>query len=198
MLLQLGNKCPTSSAGPTFISTRALAMRSLANARGAVRLPSIIISGPMTKRIMTSLPEKVHSASAPYICMLNWTPMDSAVKRTSGLVRVNRRATMSEKSTTGSQLPSISMADLQTGHFSGRLERSQSVTQLSMQSWCASRVQGHGSTQVPGGSEGSWSVRQMKQRRGASGARAAMAMASMAAWGRPGESAAAMSSAGRV
>ena len=73
----------------------------------------------------------------------------------------------------GSQGPSILMADLQTGQTRGFWERSQSVTQESMQSWWASRVQGHGSTQEDGGSEGSSSVRHMKQRRGASGARGA-------------------------
>ena len=82
-------------------------------------------------------------------------------------------------------MPSISIVDLQTGHFRGRLERSQSVTQESMQSWWASRVHGQGSTQEPGGSEGSWSVRQMKHRRGASGCRGA-AMAEMASGGRGG------------
>lgn len=160
-------------------------MRSRAKASGAVRLPSIIISGPMTKRIMASLPEKLHSAMAPYICMLNWAPMDRAVKSMRGLVLVKRLLMRSDRLTTGSQGPSISMADLQTGHLSGRLERSQSVTHDSMQSWCASSVQGHGSTQLPGASEGSSSVRQMKQRRGASGARGAV-MASMAAGGRVG------------
>lgn len=38
-----------------------------------------------------------------------------------------------------------------------------------MQSWWASRVQGHGLTHEDGGSEGSSSVRQMKHRRGSSG-----------------------------
>jgi ribosomal protein L4 len=72
----------------------------------------------------------------------------------------------------GSHAPSSLISDLHTGHRSWRLERSQSVTHDCMQSWCASRVQGHGSTHEDGSSEGSWSVRQMKHRRGASGARA--------------------------
>lgn len=135
LLLQPGKMCATSRAGATFMRTKAFETLSRANVRGPVRRPSIIISGPMTNRIIVSLPEKVHSAIAPYICMLNWMPIETAVNKRNGLARVKRLERASAMETTGSHRPSISIVDLHTGHLSGRLDRSQSVTHDSMQSW---------------------------------------------------------------
>lgn len=182
LLPSQGATCPRSSAGATFMSTRALPRRSLPSRGTLPPRPSMTMSGPSIKCSSASLPEKVHMAMAPYICRLNCTPMDTPVKSTKGLARVNLAEMTSLRATRGSQGPSRVMRALHTGHSSGLLERSQSVTHDMMQSWCASSVQGHGFTQDEGGSLASSSVRQIKQRRGASIARGAV-MASVASGG---------------
>lgn len=168
LLVRPGSSWLMSNVGATFIRISAFTMRSLANLSAPGDRPSMSISGPKAKRSRASLPANVHNAIAPYICRLNCTPTDTPVSRMNGLARVNLRCMTSCMWAMGSHGPSIWMSDLHTGHLRGLLDRSQSVTHESMQSWCASSVHGHGSTQEPGGSVGSSSVKQTKHRRGVS------------------------------
>lgn len=130
-----GASCPSSNTGATFIKIKAFPRRSLATRMILDVWPPTLTSGPSMKRTSVSRPANAHMAQAPYICMLNWTPIAAEVSSTNGLARVKRLATTSATATTGSHGPSMAMAALQTGHWSGLLDRSRSVTHDMMQSW---------------------------------------------------------------
>lgn len=130
-----GVNCPRSKAGPTFMRISALPSLSLAILMILEFWPPTFSSGPNMNCTNDSRPAKAHMAQAPYICRLNWTPMVTDVNSMNGLARVNLDETTSVRATRGSQGPSRRICDLHTGHCSGLLERSQSVTHESMQSW---------------------------------------------------------------